>query len=1145
MIKKKMFDFTKGSKKRIWLKRGMLCGIILTMLLPGCSQSASAPYTSGLFISEVVSSNSDSLTDSVYGSPDWIELYNASSNTISLENYTLYESTGNRFTFPTVEIAPQSYLVVFCCLTLETSESVLQDAVDETASAEETASASETATPVPTAAFDAATDQICTGFKLSKDGSDITLAAQSRTLQELTVPALDTDISYGYRDDGTYGYFIQSTPGAANTAPSFASMEELRSGEQVALEISEILPKDVSDTDPYAWVELYNAGASPILLSDYYISENLSNLKKASLPAIELKAGEYAVIRFNDQSSEDTVPFKIGSEETTIAISDHLGVVIDRINWDADILPGISAGQGEDDSAVYYTVPTPGASNSANYLANADISLAEGMDDVYINELLVNNTFSVIDEYGERSPWVELYNASNQPVSLSSYALSDDPESLWKWNLPDITLEANSYLIVYLSGNDQKTEQLHTNFKLGDADKALYLTNLTSQTVQTVALPTESKDNVSCGLSQNAEWMFYPQPTPMAENSTQGFTEISSVGGEFAGVSINEVASVSKSRSGEADWVELYNGSAADIDLSGYFLSDSKNDTTKWPIGNLKIEAGGYEVIGEYEADGSTGELTIALGGETLFLFSPQGLLLDQFETGVLRPGLSRGINTSDAAKSIAFFGDPTPGTQNGSDILSGYCSAPMFSVPGGYQTGSITLEMTTSTEGGVIHYTTDGSTPTEGSAQYTAPLTISDTQTVRAITIADNRITSDETVATYLLDNTHSLPVICLSMTQSDLNYVFGSAERSDTRERAGYVEYYEPDGTLGVSFPAGFRIAGAGTRTAKQKSINLYLRGGYGRSSVTYPFFEGYDITTFKSLSLRNMGAWQDMTRLKDVFVSMAADGMNLDNAQAKFAVVYINGQYWGLYEFKENQNEEYFASRYDIDPDNVVMVRGNKYSVQTGRTDQDIVSLYNLAQRNMNDADTFTEYTSLADSDYFMDYLIAETFFGCYDTYNQKFAHTTDDVMRWRPIYYDFDICLTSKSESYFRTFFCDTYTRQAVDSMGREHVTFMYLYNAFIKNDVWRQKFIERYAEVLNTTLATDNLLAKFDGLVASIEDEIPATSAQWGFPASVSKWERDVESLRDIVEARRGAMIKGLQSYFGLSDDYMKELFPNG
>ncbi len=326
---------------------------------------------------------------------------------INLENYAIYESTGNKYTFPAAEIGPKSYLVIYCCADIADA--------DEVAASAQAAASSEAAASAGTAAAEAAsatavkeTGQLCTGFRLSKDGTTLVLSSPLGTLQKLTVPALETDISYGYRDGGSYGYFLKSTPGQPNTTASYDTMEELRTNEQVSLVISEVLPKDVSDAEPYAWAELYNAGATTIQLSDYYITENLSNLKKAQLPPAELPPGAYAVIRFADQAGDDAVPFRIGSDETTLAISDNLGVVIDRITWDADILPGLSAGHGEGDSVVYYTLPTPGAANSAASLSTVDISLTEGRGEVYMNELLVSNTFSVIDQYGERSPWVEL-----------------------------------------------------------------------------------------------------------------------------------------------------------------------------------------------------------------------------------------------------------------------------------------------------------------------------------------------------------------------------------------------------------------------------------------------------------------------------------------------------------------------------------------------------------------------------------------------------------------------------------------------------------------------------------------------------------------------------------------------------------------
>jgi hypothetical protein len=65
------------------------------------------------------------------------------------------------------------------------------------------------------------------------------------------------------------------------------------------------------------------------------------------------------------------------------------------------------------------------------------------------------------------------------------------------------------------------------------------------------------------------------------------------------------------------------------------------------------------------------------------------------------------------------------------------------------------------------------------------------------------------------------------------------------------------------------------------------------------------------------------------------------------------------------------------------------------------------------------------------------------------------------------------------------------------------------------------------------------------MVASIDSEIPLTAARWGYPSSYNKWKSDISDLRNIIEARRGYCIKNLKSYFGLSDEQITQLFPNG
>lgn len=1099
-----------------YFKKSLVSGLlILAIIAGGCGADTVLSSGSSLVISEVVSSNSNSFDDSVIGNPDWIEICNTTNHDIDLTGYSISETSSNVYVFGEQVLRAGEYLVLYCC------------------------------TPVE----NAPEEVLFTGFKLSKSGTKLTLSSPRASIQQLEIPELETDISYGIDKNGHYGFYALPTPGKCNDGTCSETLEALREILSTGLRISEVMPLGLDQ--PYGWAELYNGSDQPVELSNYYITDNPSDPQKARLPKKRLQSGEYTIIYFSDQTGENEVPFSIGSSDTSLGISDSSGTVIHSVTWSTDIISGVSCAKDVTET-VYFAHPTPGEKNNSEFLDS--VSVKEGIGEVQVTEVLVENSFSIIDEDGERCGWVELHNASAQKCKLREFALSDNEDKLLKWRLPDIELEPDTYIIVYLSGKDRQGQELHANFKLSRGEQ-LFLTNLTKHTVQTITLPESSKDNISYGVSESGQWLFYPQPTPLKVNDTAGFLEIAALNTDACSLKINEVVAVGQAKKNHTDWIELHNEQTTEVDLEGYYLSDCRSDLKKWPL-DTKIEAQGYTVVNRCKKDGKSPDISIAMNGEMLYLTNPQGMVIDQFNTGVLRPGISKGICRVGGEQTTELFSKPTPGKENTSDPIDGYCAVPEFSVGGGYQTQPVTLEISSRTDGARVYYTLDGSTPTEKSKKYTEPIIISKTQTVRAVTIAENMLDSDDTVATYLYEESHSLPVVCLSMTHGDLKYVFGSPERQQPRERGGYVEYYEADGTLGVRFPAGFRIAGAGTRLYPQRSINLYLRGGYGKSSVTYPFFNGYDITTFESLSLRNMGQDDVSTRLRDAYCSVAANGMNIDNMQAKFAVVYINGEYYGLYEFKENQNEDYLASKHGINPDDVEMVRANTYAYQGDS--RDIKSLFSLAKGNTNDPDRFKKYTDRADSDYFMDYVIAQTFFSNTDMYNQKYVHTTDNTLKWRPVLYDLDWGFkNSPKTSVFGRFFRSEpiWLSELVGDDGqpkldengevKRNYVDMALFYGFFKNKEWRAQFVERYAEVLNTILTDEKLLSTFDAMVASVESEMPRTIARWGKPSSMNKWESEVKKMRDNIAARREYAIANLQSFFHLSDERIKELFPNG
>ena len=95
-----------------------------------------------------------------------------------------------------------------------------------------------------------------------------------------------------------------------------------------------------------------------------------------------------------------------------------------------------------------------------------------------------------------------------------------------------------------------------------------------------------------------------------------------------------------------------------------------------------------------------------------------------------------------------------------------------MIETPGGSFRGAQQVTISTQEEGAVIRYTTDGSTPTSSSPQYTGPITVSKTTPIRARAFKDALLGSTTATTTYFIDVPHTLPIVSLV---SDPDNLFG----------------------------------------------------------------------------------------------------------------------------------------------------------------------------------------------------------------------------------------------------------------------------------------------------------------------------------------------------------------------------------
>lgn len=144
-----------------------------------------------------------------------------------------------------------------------------------------------------------------------------------------------------------------------------------------------------------------------------------------------------------------------------------------------------------------------------------------------INELCANNQSIMADQAGDYDDWVEFYNNTNDPILLNNYFLSDDPDNLFKWLLPNYTLQPDSYFFVW-ADNEITEGSDHANFKLNSNGESLYLSTIADSIIDYVIYSDQTAD-ITYGRLPNGTGPFnYMLPTFAAENTTlAGQTEVS------------------------------------------------------------------------------------------------------------------------------------------------------------------------------------------------------------------------------------------------------------------------------------------------------------------------------------------------------------------------------------------------------------------------------------------------------------------------------------------------------------------------------------------------------------------------------------------------------------------------------------------
>lgn len=606
------------------------------------------------------------------------------------------------------------------------------------------------------------------------------------------------------------------------------------------------------------------------------------------------------------------------------------------------------------------------------------------------------------------------------------------------------------------------------------------------------------------------------------------------------------------------DWIELRNFGNDSVDLSGWHLSDNLFKPTKWTIPEgVVIEPNGYIVFNASNVgEGLETNFGLSALGETITFYDDQLQLLDSISYPELVPDVAYGRFKGDSSRwVIQFPSSPAAANAGDEDPLQLFAEAPIFDIPGGVYPSAKQIQL----NGANVHYTLDGSEPVAGSFIYSEPITINDVTVVRARSFVDGKIPSPVISNTYFIGVEHDLPIVSVSMNPKQLwndtigintvgiNGIGGLADPTPANfnnewKRAMNFEYFA-DGTQQLSQAGEIAMSGL-RRNSPNRPFKIAFKGKYGASQITYPFFDDRVYRSFTALTLRH-GGYPDFRSsiLRDGIIhEMVSEHTDVDYRSIRPTVLYLNGEYWGISNIREKQNENYLEAVHGVERREVDV---GEYSDKYFPVEGDISDFLALRGFLINeDPTTDSAYDYIAsqlDIDNCLDYHITNIYLANADWpwNNVRFWRSQEPGSKWKFILTDAD---------YGFGFFVerDHNTLAGATSDANKEQGTLFIRN-LLRNPTIRDRFIQRFAAHMNDMFDVADFEIKLAKFKERIESEIPRHVERWkdcdnslsensdGCPAkSVEEWESNVQILSDFMAERTGYVQQHIEGYFGLN-----------
>jgi hypothetical protein len=764
-----------------------------------------------------------------------------------------------------------------------------------------------------------------------------------------------------------------------------------------------------------------------------------------------------------------------------------------------------------------------------------------------------NKNYSVLaDEDGDYEDWIEIYNSGTTAIDLFNYSLSDN-STPGEWFFPHQIIQPNEYIIVFCSEKNRFASTPFTNVLI---DSTFQPQPGWNTHYFTTPFYWDGVSNIVLNLCTYNSFYecnsIHSQSTTNFNSATIALNYPGSACGFSGGSNAQQrpnirfnssIIGTGTIQNGYYDYPSAYSNwyegarqqylySASELISAG--LSPGNIDSLSFDVIatcptslqfiELSMSNTGINSLSPNFVP-ATGNFhhtnfKISSTGETIKLYNPSGTVVSALNVNC-GPGYDISVgHFLDGSGTLKRFSSPTPGVSNNNSIPSdGYAAAPVFSITSGIYTSPISVSITDlNNPTATIYYTLDGSDPNENSTLWNGtPIYIFQSKILRARSYVNGLIPSTISSSSYLFNVHHTTPIISVI---SDPQNLFGPSGMFDNPSldllKNASIDYF--DSTLNhnllFSRRAGIIMDGGwGSRGLPQRPFRIKFDDGVlGQGPISgFIIPDRTNRNQYSDFMLRNGSNQYLILPHKDAAqTKMMGDGTNNYYSAWRPASVYINGEYWGLYELREKFNTEMFEI-YDGAIENTIEILGSsaQYGFQLRAIEGDVQNFYNsynlFSQINPLDTNFWTQADQYFDMIYYNDYIIGELWMNNADwgfNYNNlKIYRSNATNYSWRYILMDLEYGLLPNPSNDFSCGYdlLGQLINWPSTDPGNPH------FNIFwkgLQNDRFKNYFINRFADQMNTVYVPSRLLAIENDMFNRTVTEMANEYERWGDPNNV-------------------------------------------